>query len=98
MRNRALGALAGLMSFGALFAGAASASTPGSLDPNFGNGGRVLANIGGAFPSDAVLDAKGNLVVSLTASPGFTFEVARFLPDGQLDPSFGQGGVAQATP
>ncbi|MBV8713239.1 MAG: hypothetical protein JOY56_15735, partial [Solirubrobacterales bacterium] len=31
-------------------------------------------------------------------SPGFTFEVARFLPDGQLDPSFGQGGVAQATP
>jgi len=93
--------LAGLTTLGLVLGGAAasgSASTAGGLDPSFGSGGKVLTDIGGAIPSDAVLDPSGNLVVSLTGNPGFTFEVARFRPDGSLDPSFGRGGIAQATP
>ncbi|HEV3290338.1 MAG TPA: hypothetical protein VG123_15200, partial [Streptosporangiaceae bacterium] len=41
---------------------AAAASAPGSLDPTFGNGGKVLAPGGGA--TDAILQPNGDIVVS----------------------------------
>ncbi len=53
---------------------AAAASTPGSLDPTFGNGGKVLSPGGGG--TDAILQPNGDIVVS-TGS-----DVARFLPTG----------------
>src|SRR6185437_9954993 len=37
-------------------------STPGSLDPTFGNGGKVLTPGGGA--SDAIIQPNGDIVVS----------------------------------
>ena len=45
---------------------AVAASTPGSLDPTFGTGGKVLTDlgIGAGVPSDAVLQANGGIVVS----------------------------------
>jgi uncharacterized delta-60 repeat protein len=69
---------------------AVAASTPGSLDPTFGNGGKVLTDlgVGAGVPSDAVLQPNGDIVVS------GGFGVARFLPTGKLDTTFGSGGLA----
>ncbi len=67
---------------------AAAASTPGSLDPTFGNGGKVLSPGGGA--TDAILQPNGDIVVSTGSG------VARFLPTGKLDTTFGSGGLASA--
>jgi len=65
---------------------AAAASTPGSLDPTFGNGGKVLSPGGGA--TDAILQPNGDIVVSTGSG------VARFLPTGTLDTTFGNRGLA----
>src|SRR6476660_3239007 len=67
---------------------AAAARTPGSLDPTFGTGGTVLTDLrGGArVPSDAVLQPNGDIVIS------GGFGVARYLPTGKLDTTFGSGG------
>jgi uncharacterized delta-60 repeat protein len=67
---------------------AVAASTPGSLDPTFGNGGKVLTPGGGA--TDAILQPNGDIVVS------GGFGVARYLPTGKLDTAFGSGGMASA--
>jgi uncharacterized delta-60 repeat protein len=67
---------------------AVAASTPGSLDPTFGNGGKVLTPGGGA--TDAILQPNGDIVVS------GGFGVARYLPTGKLDTTFGSGGLASA--
>src|SRR5580700_8830129 len=95
-RKPALYLLAGLLSGGLLMAagpvGAAAEATPGSLDPSFGTGGKVLTDlgVGGGVASDAVLQSNGDIVVS------GGFGVARYLPSGQLDKSFGTGGPAPA--
>ena len=67
---------------------AAAASTPGSLDPTFGNGGKVLTPGGGA--TDAILQPNSDIVVS------GGFGVARYLPTGKLGTTFGSGGLASA--
>jgi uncharacterized delta-60 repeat protein len=67
---------------------AAAASTPGSLDPTFGNGGIALTPGGGA--TDAIMQPNGDIVVSTGSG------VARFLPTGKLDTTFGSGGQASA--
>jgi uncharacterized delta-60 repeat protein len=97
MRKRVPRLLAGLLTLGlpigvaAVSAGsAAAATTPGSLDPTFGNGGKVVTKMGvQGVPSDAVLQPNGDIVVS------GGFGVARYLPSGQLDRAFGAGGLAQ---
>src|SRR6185437_4809580 len=53
----------------------------------FGNGGKVLSPGGGA--TDAILQSNGDIVVSTGSG------VARFLPTGQLDATFGSGGGLQ---
>ncbi len=65
---------------------AAAAGTPGSLDPTFGNGGKVLTPGGGV--TDAIMQPNGDIVVS------GGFGVARFLPTGTLDTTFGTSGMA----
>ncbi len=67
---------------------ATAASTPGSLDPTFGNGGKVLTPGGGV--TDAITQPNGDIVVTSG------FGVARFLPTGKLDTAFGNGGMASA--
>lgn len=71
----------------------------GQLDPSFGNGGRVEHGIpgGGRAAPDLRLrllgiQSDGKLVLMDKAF------VARFLPSGEPDPTFGDGGVFRLTP
>jgi uncharacterized delta-60 repeat protein len=76
----------------------------GSLDPGFGTGGRVTTHFPSSFFSIATrvqIQVDGKIVVAgysdsgLTPPGGFDqqFALARYLPDGSLDPSFGDGGL-----
>ncbi|UXI67908.1 hypothetical protein [Tahibacter amnicola] len=71
----------------------------GTLDPNFGSGGKVVKDAFLSSVTDMVLDSQGRIVV-VGATPTGTggnldFGIVRFLPNGQDDPSFaGDGGTA----
>jgi uncharacterized delta-60 repeat protein len=75
--------------------------TDGTLDPSFGAGGRVLTDFGssddGAY--DVLVLTDGRIVAAGSGGRSFENEsmaVARYLPDGTPDPSFGGGdGRAQ---
>lgn len=72
------------------------------LDPTFGNNGTVVVNHGGSLQfrfwtgvnfgeaSALAIDPQGRILVG--GGSGASFLVMRFLPDGTLDPSFGEGG------
>ena len=68
----------------------------GSLDPTFGNGGRVVTDVGAddhAF--DLAIQDDGGIVVvgeRSAAETGRVF-VQRYLPNGSLDPGFADGGT-----
>jgi uncharacterized delta-60 repeat protein len=69
----------------------------GSLDPSFGAGGKVLTTFqpGSIDSASAVLvQAEGKIVAGGGTRSGAAsdFALARYLPDGALDPSFGSGG------
>jgi uncharacterized delta-60 repeat protein len=74
----------------------------GQLDPSFGAGGKVVTAIGDAS-DDAravAIDAQGRIVVGGTRGilgTGNTLAIARYLPSGQLDPSFGDSGEVLPT-
>jgi uncharacterized delta-60 repeat protein len=74
----------------ALFATAASAA-PGSLDPSFGEGGTVTSPPAAAV-SDLVVQPNGKVVG--VADPTGAATLVRFEVDGDLDLSFGVGGIA----
>jgi uncharacterized delta-60 repeat protein len=64
----------------------------GSLDPTFGLGGTVLTGIVNGFQASAVavtLQPDGKIVVAGQAQG---FALARYTPNGVLDPTFGSGG------
>ena len=63
----------------------------GSLDPNFGIGGKVTTDFGGSDRANALaIQADGKLVTAGVA--GDHFALARYNPDGSLDSNFGTGG------
>jgi uncharacterized delta-60 repeat protein len=70
------------------------ATTPnGTLDPSFGHGGIVTTDLGTFDDSiaDIALQPDGKIV-----AVGAAFEnaaLARYLPDGRLDPTFGNAGT-----
>ncbi len=71
----------------------------GTLDATFGIGGKVITDFGGPSGASALaLQADGKIVVAGTRFGGFCpspvldFAVARYLPNGQLDASFGSQG------
>jgi uncharacterized delta-60 repeat protein len=77
-------------------------NTDGTPDPSFGTAGLVTTAMSGADPADLTqlaLQSDGKIVTvgyvwhpsSLTAD-GI---IARYNPDGSLDPSFGTGGIAR---
>lgn len=73
-------------------------AAPGSLDPNFGLGGRVLIDPGSAFDAAAavVVQPDGKLLVAgqtRNSSNYPDFLLQRFLPNGTLDASFGNNGT-----
>ncbi|HMA38255.1 MAG TPA: S-layer homology domain-containing protein, partial [Chloroflexia bacterium] len=71
----------------------------GSLDPGFGSGGLVFTDFqGGADTVNAlVVQSDGRLLVAgttftSTGTSRLNVALARYLPNGSLDPSFGTGG------
>jgi uncharacterized delta-60 repeat protein len=73
----------------------------GELDPSFGGGGIVRTDFGAdEFPSSLVLQGDGRILLTGTADRGYpdganpnsSFALARYQPDGSLDPTFGTGG------
>src|SRR5579862_2090367 len=70
-----------------------AAAAAGSLDPTFGSGGVSTITVPGnntGVVNAAVLQADGKIVVQ------GSFGVARVLPSGAVDTTFGVGGFAQA--
>jgi uncharacterized delta-60 repeat protein len=74
----------------------------GSIDSSFGSGGTTTVDFGGgAFSGrqlELALDGEGRTIVSLSIpafynAPPIESSLARLLPDGALDPSFGSGGI-----
>lgn len=71
----------------------------GSLDPSFGGGdGKVTTDFaeGNDAASGLARQIDGKLVAAGLAyiDGGFDFALARYLPDGSLDPTFGRAGKA----
>jgi uncharacterized delta-60 repeat protein len=67
----------------------------GTLDPTFGVGGKVLTDLGGSERIHALLvQPDGRILAVGEIGYGTTVAIARYTPDGTLDPTFGVGGVA----
>lgn len=67
-------------------------AAPGDLDPAFGPDGRVTTPFPGtAEGRDVAQQADGKLVVAGVSEAGFS--LARYRPDGSLDPAFGGDGT-----
>jgi uncharacterized delta-60 repeat protein len=71
----------------------------GSLDPSFGSGGVVTHNLASgksARITGVAVQPDGKIVVVADSADGLPgFLLARYLPDGSLDPSFGAGGYVE---
>ena len=72
--------------------GLARFNDDGTLDTTFGVNGKVTTDVGSYdYAYDVALQRDGKIVVSGTSHSDFA--VARYLPNGQLDATFGDGGV-----
>ncbi len=71
----------------------------GTLDASFGTGGIVLTHIstgsGSPTASGVAIDSQGRIVV--VGGDGSHLEVLRYTTTGQLDASFGSGGIVSTT-
>lgn len=74
---------------------APAAAAPGDLDPSFGTEGIVLTPIGsyGSAAAAVLLQPDGRIV--LGGSSDSLATLARYLPNGSLDPSYGSGGIVR---
>jgi uncharacterized delta-60 repeat protein len=85
-----------------LGSGAPAQAAAGALDPTFGTGGFVLTDVGElAGASDILLLPDGNILLVgdgnvPISGGGFTahLRLARYMPDGSLDETFGTDGKA----
>jgi uncharacterized delta-60 repeat protein len=75
---------------------ARSADPDGSLDPNFGTGGKVLTDFSNSedAASAVAIQGDGKIVAagSFHAGGPYDFALARYNANGSLDTSFGSGG------
>jgi uncharacterized delta-60 repeat protein len=75
-------------------------AAPGDLDPTFGIGGvTVYPGMNLNYPAGIAVQPDGKILVGGSGQNGIIFSnqrlaVARYLPNGVLDASFGQNGVA----
>jgi uncharacterized delta-60 repeat protein len=85
-----------LVALGALLpAAGAAAAMPGQLDPTFGVGGQAQVSFGAeSYAEGVATQADGKILVAGTPHESQGFSIARLLPDGALDPTWGEGGVA----
>jgi len=78
---------------------AANLPLAGSLDPSFGSGGVVTHSLGSGedpFIGGILVQPDGKIVVAGGSTPGdHGLLLARYLPDGSPDPSFGDGGYVE---
>jgi uncharacterized delta-60 repeat protein len=68
----------------------------GSLDASFGTGGIVTTGIGSSsYVVDLVIQSDSKIVAAgiTSTQENDDFAMARYMPDGSLDPSFGTGGI-----
>jgi len=100
MRSRASTTVALVALFYLLIPGFAWGAA-GDLDPSFGAGGKVTTDFFGYWDaaSSVALQADGKIVAAGTVADNcyqrfcnLYFALARYMPDGSLDPSFGTGG------
>jgi uncharacterized delta-60 repeat protein len=69
----------------------------GTLDPAFGSGGRVVVAAPG-FPTTMAFDPQGRILIAGdNYDSGYSLVTARLLPNGQLDSTYGSGGVSRLT-
>jgi len=87
-------------------------SEEGALDPSFGEGGLLRPKLPGAPRAEATavaVQSDGKIIAALRTNPpreGVNPEesgvqeafVARFMPNGELDPTFGNDGVSHIAP
>jgi uncharacterized delta-60 repeat protein len=92
-----------LIAFGVMFGATSSVeAAAGDLDPTFGNGGLVTTDFSSrsdfgaavAIQSDARIVTAGNS--SAVGVFGVDFALARYHPNGNLDASFGSGGIVRS--
>jgi uncharacterized delta-60 repeat protein len=72
----------------------------GNLDPTFGSNGIVMTNIPGSLnetPADVAVHPEDGKIVVVGTAPGDESKgiAIRYLADGNLDASFGSGGVRE---
>lgn len=81
-----------LAAFLVTIATAASAQRPGSLDPSFGTGGKLIDGISHTWDSanDVAIQSDGKIVA--VGQGANAFALVRYQPDGSLDTSFGENG------
>lgn len=71
-------------------------TAPGDLDPRFSSDGIATAFRSGGVATSIAVDSQGRTVIAGYAiSDEVDLAVARFLPDGKPDPSFGGNGRAR---
>ena len=68
----------------------------GRLDPTFGDGGKVLTPFAGISEAEGVAIQPDGKIVAAGGGAGY-YVLARYTPDGKLDPMFGRGGKVQTT-
>ncbi|MBK6314997.1 MAG: hypothetical protein IPF53_11960 [Blastocatellia bacterium] len=69
----------------------------GTLDAEFGDGGKVTTDFAGDLDEaeSVAIQPDGRIVVVgyvVRSTTGYDFGLARYMPDGTLDPEFGDGG------
>ncbi len=76
-------------------------AVPGTLDPSFGDDGIVVTHVGPASKSadgfSVSVQRDGKILVGGSGEPSAAklhVTVLRYLPDGTLDPDFGDAGIA----
>jgi uncharacterized delta-60 repeat protein len=72
-------------------------AAPGDLDPSFGRNGKVITDVTprGDVGDAIAIEPNGDIVVAGTSKDAARFAIARYRPDGSLDPAFGDHGIVQ---
>ena len=67
----------------------------GRFDPDFGTGGVVVQDLGFSYESAhaVAIGPDGKIVLTGPADANWNVALARYLPTGERDPGFGQGGT-----
>src|SRR5919201_291945 len=99
--GRSTAGVIGVVIAGLVAIGGASAAA-GDLDTSFGTGGSVVTSLGSTdfgIGEGVALQSDGKIIVGgidgLNYNQDQNFAVARYKPDGSLDESFGNGGIAR---